>query len=632
MLNYTLKTNFSNQIKKSLTILLLYKEFHVPNKLISLLKGSEKMRAFAATRTGIALEYLLLAAAGAFSATIFPAVNWSILAWVILIPLFFSITACSNTGALLRGMTWGYFWSLCSFFWLREIALPIPFILSAVLGAFPAVWALLVHFLWKNLAYSVRDRLKGHEHLIGDFPFRNHLTGILFTLAAASLWCVTEWVRGWIITGLPWNYLGSSQWKNLPLIQICEFTGVFGVSFLAALFNMAFGLSLYNVRISLNTKKYMRPHPLTLSFLLLLACFTCGMHLMKVHKLDHEKVKIEAIGLIQCDISQRRAANYQLAKEALDVCAGLTGKLLKEDEANKNIVLTDHRIDTSLKLIVWPETAVPYAYSGGADISEQYRSEIGSFVERYRVPFLLGSIDFQPAANRQAGQYEYDVFNAALFVTESGGKIRDRYYKVHRVPFGEYVPFGNEFPELNKMIGMGRNLTPGKRLNPIEVIPGVKAGVSICYESVFPFISRGHAVNGANLLVVISNDAWYPASYEPDQHYVNGLFRAVETRLPLLRSGNSNYSVLISPRGELLESISPKSDPGKRMRAAKKFLVPIPLDPKPTFYSVYGDVFIALCGFISLCALIFAFANWRLFRTAQADAKLYKTISEGAGK
>ena len=599
------------------------------NRLFSLLKGSERVRAFAATKTGIALEYLLLAAAGAFSATIFPAVNWSILAWIILIPLFPSVISRSAGGVFLRGLVWGYFWSLCSFFWLREIALPIPFLLSAVLGVFPAAWAWLTGFLWKNLAYSVQDRLKGAECLAAEFPFRSPPAGILFVLASASIWCVTEWLRGWVMTGLPWNYLGSSQWRNLPLIQICEFTGVFGISFLVVMFNTAFWLALHDLRIGLGTKRYLRPHPLTLSFLLILGCFSLGVHLMKVHRLDHEKVRIAPIGLVQCDISQRRSANYELAKEALEVCANLTEELLREDETARKIIPTDHQVDTSLKLIVWPETAVPYAYTGGAEISDLYREKIGAFLNRWKVPFLLGSIDFQPSA-KKTGTFDYEVFNAALFVTESGGHVRDRYYKVHRVPFGEYVPFGNEFPELNRMIGMGRNLTPGKRLNPIEVIPGVKAGVSICYESVFPFISRGHAVNGANLLLVISNDAWYPTSFEPDQHYVNGLFRAIETRLPLLRCGNSNYSVLISPRGELLESVSPKSDPGKRMRAAKKVLVPVPIDPKPTFYSRYGNVFIALCGFLALSALIAAFANWRLFRTAQADPAVCKAIREGA--
>ena len=85
-------------------------------QLFSLRRASGWMRAFAATRTGIVLEYLFLAAAGAFSATIFPGINWSVLAWFLLIPLFLCVTTVSAAGAFLRGLIWGYFWSLCSFF------------------------------------------------------------------------------------------------------------------------------------------------------------------------------------------------------------------------------------------------------------------------------------------------------------------------------------------------------------------------------------------------------------------------------------------------------------------------------------------------------------------------------------
>ena len=153
------------------------------------------------------------------------------------------------------------------------------------------------------------------------------------------------------------------------------------------------------------------------------------------------------------------------------------------------------------------------------------------------MPFLVGSIDFQVPGNSPE---EYEVYNAALLITEPGGAVRDLFYTYHRVPFGEYVPFGEEFPQLNEMIGMGRNLSSGGRCNPLEVLPGVRAGVSICFESVFPFLSRGHAVNGANLLLILANDAWYPTSWESDQHFANGLFRGLEMRLALLRGGNSN--------------------------------------------------------------------------------------------
>lgn len=585
-------------------------------------------RAFAASGTGIVTEYFLLAASGAFCAVIFPAVGWSFFAWFTLIPLFLTIRNTSGRGAFLRGLVWGWFWSFCSFFWLREIAVPIPFVLAFVLGLFPAFWALFTNFLWKNLAWSPEIRLKGAEVRDSRLPFASMPLAFLFLFADASAWCILEWLRGWITTGLPWNYLGTALWRNLPFIQICEFTGIFGVSFLIAFFNLALALSSIQLIEGFKHKKYCRPYPVFAALLLAAGNILLGTHLFKIHAPSPGKTRPEAIGVVQCDMSQRRFATEEQAREALSVCISLSEKLLRENERTKNIIPTDGAPDRSLKLIVWPETAVPYAYAGGSPVAEEYRAKLGTLIDRYHIPFLVGSIDFQ-VYPRPDGKTDYDIYNAALLIDRSGGSIADRYYKIHRVPFGEYVPYGDTFPILTRLTGMGRNLSAGTRFHPIELFPGVRAGVSICYESVFPKISRGHVLNGANLLLIISNDAWYPTSSEPDQHFVNGLFRAVETRLPLLRSGNSNYTVLISPRGEILDSLPGKGrDPGIRTRTAGVFHVPVPLDHKPTFYTVHGNLFIAFCGILFLCALVKAFANWMIFRKAQADAGFFREITE----
>ncbi len=577
---------------------------------------------FFATRIGILTEYLFLALTGAFSAVIFPAMNWSLLAWIVLLPMIFLCRRCSVWGALLRGLTWGYFWSLCSFFWLREIAFPIPFILAFVLGAFPAMWAMFFRFIWQYLAYPVEDKLRGFEHCSALIPFRNPLNGIFFVLASAGAWCVLEWLRGWIMTGLPWDYLATSQWRNLPLIQICEFTGVFGVSFLIASVNIAFGLALITYRRAFIARKYQRPYPLIAALFAVLACYVAGLHLLRVNKINENNVRYVNIGLIQPDLSQRRNAGYEEAAEALVVCLKLSIDMLEQDKKLSNLVPVGNAPNRKLDLVIWPETAVPYAYRGGAYLSQLYRDGVSRLISTYKVPFLVGSIDFQIPGNSPE---EYEVYNAALLITEPGGKVKDYFYKYHRVPFGEYVPYGNEFPKLNELVGMGRNLSSGKRFNPLEAVPGVRIGVSICYESVFPLISRGHAVNGANLLLTIANDAWYPTSWESDQHFANGLFRAIEMRLPQLRCGNSNYSALVSPTGEVLDTISL----GKPERTYKVFRVPIPVDAKPTFYAKFGNVFIIFCGFIAFCAMISAFVNWKLYRTAQADAKVNKKIMEG---
>lgn len=526
---------------------------------------------FFLTRTGSLVLHFGLAVTGACSAAMFPALNWSLLAWIALLPLILLCRSCSVRSAFLRGLTWGYFWSLFSFLWLREIALPIPFILAFVLALFVAAWSAYYNFLWRHLSVAPADRLEGGAHCAELVPFRRPLHGIFFMLANAGMWCVLEWLRGWIMTGLPWDYLGTSQWRNLPLIQICEFTGVFGVSFLVAAVNLGLGLALVSFRPGSGWgRAYRRPWPLLAAFALLLACYVSGLHLLRANRLDESAVRHVNIGVIQPNLSQRRNADHAAAKEALDVCTDLTERLLDRDEKLRNLVPVGNAPNRKLDLIVWPETAVPYAYRGGAELSREYRDRIGALLRR------------------------------------------------HRVPFGEYVPFGDTFPELNELVGMGRNLTAGRRCNPLEALPGVRIGTSICFESVFPFLSRGHAYNGANLLLIIANDAWYPTSWESDQHFANGLFRAVETRLPLLRSGNSNYSALISPRGEVLDTISL----GRPERTEKVFRVPVPVNPKPTFYTRFGNLFVVFCAFLAFCGFAAAFVNWKLFRAGQLPEEI----------
>ncbi len=136
-----------------------------------------------------------------------------------------------------------------------------------------------------------------------------------------------------------------------------------------------------------------------------------------------------------------------------------------------------------------------------------------------------------------------------------------RYDKVHIVPFGEFIPLNDTFPVIGELVGMGRNLTPGKAFRPLDLTKDVRAGVMICYEDVFAYAARELVRNGANFLLVITNDAWYPTSTEPEQHYANAVLRTVETRLPMLRCGNSNYSVLIDQFGRTVDSVTKRIDP-----------------------------------------------------------------------
>ena len=155
-------------------------------------------------------------------------------------------------------------------------------------------------------------------------------------------------------------------------------------------------------------------------------------------------------------------------------------------------------------------------------------------------------------------------FNSAAFVS-SEGKTKGIYNKIHLVPFGEYVPFSNKFPALHNLIlGQLGEFTPGKEfklftLTPLPFTQTYKFAALICFEDIFPELARRFVKNGARFLVVITNDAWYGKSGAAYQHAASSVFRAIENRVPVIRSANTGYSCFIDSRGRIYDSVSEKN-------------------------------------------------------------------------
>ena len=571
-----------------------------------------KIRMFRLSGLGIAVEYLLLALCGAGFTLAFPGIDWNMLAWIGAIPVCLAVLTSNPGSAFRKAFVWSWFWNFTVFFWLREIEVFLPVAMAFTLAIFTGLWGWISAWLRKNLEYSVEHRLEGAAKCAEVKPFAKGIMGILFLLGSAGIWCVLEWIRSWIFTGLPWNLLAASQWCNIPLIQICEYTGMYGVSFCIILLNMALAMSLQQISGIIHGKRFW---PLVTALLILGFAVFCGFQLLK--RAERVETFPFRAGVVQCDLTQRRVPVKGESEEALNVCLSLSQKLLQE-EFNTVAVALDSpaKKQVPLSVIIWPETAVPVPYRGGGDFAGVYRWKLGALIDQYKIPFLIGSLDFELNPASSDG---FDLTNSALFLTKSGGSAADKFSKIHLVPFGEYVPYGEKYPVLNQIVGMGRNLAPGKRYNPIGIAPGVRAGISICYESAFPYVSRGHVLNGANLILIISNDAWYPTSNEPEQHFANALFRAVENRLPILRSGNSSHSLWIAPTGIIQQTALPGLH--DRGRTAKIFTVRIPENHKLTFYAKYGNVSVILFGFLGFLAATFAFINWNMFRLAQGNQK-----------
>jgi apolipoprotein N-acyltransferase len=193
---------------------------------------------------------------------------------------------------------------------------------------------------------------------------------------------------------------------------------------------------------------------------------------------------------------------------------------------------------------------------------------------------LFGS----PSYEEESGMTYY--MNSA-YLLRPDGIVNGRYDKVHLVPYGEYVPLRQFFPFIGKLVAGVGDFRAGNGFNPLTMNDH-RLGVLICYEAIFPESTRSYKQKGADLLVNITNDAWFGRTSAPHQHLSMTVFRAIESRLFLVRAANTGISAIIDPTGKILS----ETEIFKRtaLKGEVKFI-----DEK-TFYAAYGDIFVCLCG------------------------------------
>ncbi|MEE8575214.1 MAG: apolipoprotein N-acyltransferase, partial [Thermodesulfobacteriota bacterium] len=197
-------------------------------------------------------------------------------------------------------------------------------------------------------------------------------------------------------------------------------------------------------------------------------------------------------------------------------------------------------------IVVWPETAMPFFLA---------RSRLGPTVRfiasEADVSILAGSPHFEGVMTDDPSSSEMDLYNSA-FVISKNAQLTGRYDKVHLVPFGEYVPLKRLLFFVGKLTEGVGDFSSGSGMEPLS-IDGVKVGVLICFESIFPELTRAAIKNNAGLLVNITNDAWFGKTSAPYQHFDMSVMRAVESRTYLVRSANTGISGFIDPTGRVIK-------------------------------------------------------------------------------
>ncbi|MEI6562533.1 MAG: apolipoprotein N-acyltransferase [Verrucomicrobiota bacterium] len=482
------------------------------------------------------------------------------LCWVALAPLIAAIWF--GGGTVLRAAQLGYvaglvfFWGVFS--WLRTVSDLGWFLLPFYLALFPAAWA----------AFLCAARRGA-----GDFT----RSGANLRLAAlgAAAWVAMEWARGLGALSFGWNGLGVALHGNLAMIQIAEYTGVGGLSFLVALTNL---IAVITVRRFWNEARLrrIRPHwDFSANMALIGAVFAFGVRTL------FAPVGGDAIPLRVTAVQ----ANMPHNPEQIMDRAYASGVMERYG------ALTEVALATRPQLLIWPESATP----GSLFASQEVFDFVSGFAQRGDTNFLLGSLDFDEA------RHDYNI--AALFTARSPEP--QTYRKMHLVPFGEYIPFRRSFPPFEWIIGnlVPGDFTPGTEYTVLKMErPSLNVGALICFEDTLGDLTRHFVQRGAQLLVNVTNDGWFLRSQASEQHLANAVFRTVENRRPLVRAANTGVTAFIDPFGRITNAFRPDGNPFHEGVLADSIQVP-PQTASQTFYTRHGDVFALACAVASLAAL-----------------------------
>ena len=491
---------------------------------------------------GRAGQALLALGLGALSGSLYwlsiPRIDAYWWAWLCLLPCFLVVRLGSRRQLVVAAATAGLVAAIGRVYWITDtlqlyggLSFPVSLATNALLVAYLALYPVTFCLGCSGLRFA----------------------SPLFGWAAASFWVLLEWVQTWMISGFPWELLGYSQYLNRPLVQVASVTGVYGLSFLIVLVNATLSQLLV-----LRTRWLALAGP---PFLLLVVALGFGYH--RLGALCYEEGPTLKVGIVQGNFSQDLKWKTDRFRQTTERYVRLTRELA-----------AGARMD----LVVFPETALPFFFRAPR-FADHYR-QVVDLARQIHTPILVGSLDVE----RSAGQRQ--VYNRA-FLVDADGDIVGTADKVHLVPFGEYLPLPFLFQYLEGLTRESGAFAHGEAHATLSLpAADVDFGVFICFESIFPGITRTLARKGAAFLITTTNDAWFGRSSAPHQHFSMAVLRAVETGRPVLRVANTGISGLISPSGEILA----------RTELFETAVLTVDLHPRAglTPYARYGNVLLVL--------------------------------------
>lgn len=489
---------------------------------------------------------LLSLFSGVLFALAFPYAAQGWLAFIALAPLLIAIVRARGTGeAVLLG------WAAQTTAWL----IMVPWVIRVMshYGGLP--YATGVAIFVAMCAYL------GLFGALFAFVVRKLPLGVKFLpwLCVPLAWAAIEYARTFLLTGFPWNLVATALIDYTSLIQIDRFGGPYLVG---ALVVLPSAIAAWWIT--------QRPAPIARVLvggalgILLLVWWGTGLVASKLIARPNASTPVTA-ALLQPNITQ------EMRWDAANVAAIYQRMIAMTIDAARN----------GAKVVIWPESTVPLSYTE----TPEFREEIEALSKQFDIDIILGSVATDPARPNR-------LWNSAFLA--SGGVTIGHYDKIRLVPFGEYVPLRKVLFFAEKLVHAVGEFEFGT--NDFPLGGKLKYGPAICYEIVYPQITRSQIRNGADVLVTITNDAWYDGTSAPEQHLAQARLRAIEGDRYLLRAGTTGISAFVDPTGRVLESIPM----GREGTIYAKFQPRTGMTP----YVRFGDWFAWGASVVVLIALI----------------------------
>jgi len=479
----------------------------------------------------------------------FPPFGWPIFAWIALIPLFLHLPHYKPLNGFASGHLFGTLFYMLLMGWTAEIA-DIHFhhfiFLGLVLGSFLG--------LYTGLA----------TRLFFYFPKWSPLT-------LPALWVTIEYLRSHIgFLSQPFGILGYSQYQVLSVAGVSAYTGIFGVSFLLVASN-ALLASLIKPYAAFTLRKYSSARnsyrPIAPMAIVLLLLFGWP----QLHARDKETTTLETldVAIVQGNAqAHKELSQERYQEEVLPVYEQLT------------------RSAEGAALVVWPSSSVP----GVIPTDRAMTKRLAGLARETDSYLLIGAAGFDKFDAEQSRQKR--IANSAFLFTPSG-RMGGRYDKIRLLPFDEYLPARDLIPWPEWLISSEtKDHSPGKELTIFDT-GRARFGVQICFENMFPDQTRQLARKGAQLLVAQTNESYTNSMAGHLQNLPYYVFRAIENRIPVLRSSTTGISCIIDASGKIIGSV--KDPSGREIDVAGVTKGRIVLSSDRSFYTRHGDLFTYVC-------------------------------------